>query len=109
MKETAEELMALAEQHREGAIHTRDLGNPCAGCGVPGPTTMTYCEKCMVAKLAHALGRQLLISKSYEEAGAWLAAELEHYKNLVHSLGMEGLRQEYMDLKQKLEAADAVD
>lgn len=103
MKTEVEELLALAKQHQRGAVHTRDLGNPCAECGQPGPSTMTYCERCMVAKLAKALERQAEIMEPIEQAGRWLAAELERYKEMVHKLGMEGLAKENAELRARLQ------
>lgn len=58
-----EELARLADQHKPGTVHTRDLGNPCQGCGAPGPTTLTYCERCMIALLASTI-RQLSAEKA---------------------------------------------
>jgi hypothetical protein len=58
-REALDALVSASAEHKRGAIHTRDLGNPCEDCGQPGPSTMRFCERCMIARLAAAL-RSLL-------------------------------------------------
>lgn len=99
----ADEVLSLARQHRKGTVHTRDLGNPCAGCGQPGPSTQEYCSTCMIEHLAHALERQVTISTAYEQAGGWLAAELERARKMIHDLGMEGVAKENAMLRAQME------